>query len=62
MFGVVLLGVGGSKEDIYGEKTKIRYYVNQQVFTKVHGLWEDLYPKTIIHSALVSERGRKEKK
>lgn len=28
MFGVVLLGVGGSKEKI---KTKISYYVNQQV-------------------------------
>lgn len=62
MFGVVLLGVGGSKEDIYGEKTKIRYYVNQQVCTKVRGLWEDFYPKIITHSALAPERGRKEKK
>lgn len=62
MFGVVLLGVGGSKEDVYSEKTNISYYVNQQVFTKVHGFWEDVYHKTIIHSALASERDRKENK
>lgn len=62
MFGVVLFGVGGSKEDVYGEKTKISYYVNQQVFIKVLGFWEDFYPKTNIHSALALEGGRKDKK